>query len=188
MVRLFQASFYILMISFSFVGHAKDFSRVFNNEDFQKRVQKKASHKTVTTATETLPQSADLKSSQVVPEWKVWTQAQDKRVTVMSESEFSENRFHKNQPLTMFHPQTKNVGTLTGNLKLNISKSNQAHLDDVLKTHDLKVLASFPHIDTYYVTPKQDEFDFEQLTNQIKNDSRVNAVTPEVLSRVYERK
>ncbi len=188
MVRLFQVLLYILIMAFSFAGYAKDFSRVFNHKDFQKRVQKKTSHKTITASTESLPQPADLKPSQVAPEWKVWTQAQDKHVTVLSKAESSETRFHKKQPLKMFHPQTKNVGTLTGNLKLNISKSDQVHLDDVLTTHDLKVLAAFPHIDTYYVTPKQDEFNFEHLTDQIKNDSRVNAVTPEVLSRVYERK
>lgn len=99
-------------------------------------------------------------------------------------SVFSEGHFSLKHPLVMYHPQTQNLGLLTGTLKL-VTSSDIA---DFLKAYDLKLVHSFKDIHTYYVIPKQELLNLTELVGRLNNDPRLRSVTPEIVSRVYEKR
>lgn len=175
---------------------AQDAARSFDIKSFQQKTYQKTTSQAAQNSSS--PQPSDLRESAVNKEWKIWTQASVIPVTEGSKSFHrfqiqnkaqslnSEKNFNKNNPLVMFHPDSKNTGLLTGTFK--ISLVNIPSLNSILKDHQLELLHAFPDINTYFVTSTQESFNLEGLHNALQADQRLNSVHTEILSRVYERK
>lgn len=93
--------------------------------------------------------------------------------------------FSSSQPLVVIDSRLGIVGIVTGVFSVTLKEGVSP--DVLTQASGVKVLNSFPEIRTYFVTASKEPFDLQAFQDSLKNETDVEIVHAEVLSRQYEK-
>lgn len=93
--------------------------------------------------------------------------------------------FSQQRPVVVIDPRRNSVGVVTGVFTVVLKSETSKNL--LLENQNLKILNSFPEINTYFVTAAHQPFDIEEFQLFLKNEFEAESVKAEVLSRQYEK-
>lgn len=104
---------------------------------------------------------------------------------VKKSSETDVKNFSSDHPIVVVDSRLNEVGVVTGVFSVVLKEGTSA--DQLQRISGLKVLNSFPHIRTYFVTASEEPFNLQDLQDFLKQESFAENIEMEVLSRQYEK-
>lgn len=105
--------------------------------------------------------------------------ADDSNISDLSE-------FHKTTPQVVYDQRRKQVGILTGTIRVNTDRRDLLEKD--LATVQAEISDAFDAIETYFIQSTHDVFDLQNLYLFLRQQSYIKNVELEILSRTYEKK
>jgi len=94
--------------------------------------------------------------------------------------------FHKMNPQVVYDQRRKQVGILTGTIRINTDRRDLLEKD--LATAQAEITDAFDTIETYFIQSTNDVFDLQSLYLFLRQQSYIKNVELEILSRTYEKK
>lgn len=94
--------------------------------------------------------------------------------------------FNKNKPLAVFDRRRNQVGILTGTIQVTTNRRDLLETD--LGNIEAEISDAFDSIQTYFVVSRADIFDLGGLFHYLRQQSYIDQVELEILSRTYEKK
>lgn len=99
--------------------------------------------------------------------------------------ESSSENFHPARPLVVVRESNGTAGVVTGTFVIVLEEETSPEF--LLQTSSLKLVSSFPGIQTYYVTSAQVPFSLKVFQDVLKETPGVKEVKMEILNRQYEK-
>jgi hypothetical protein len=93
--------------------------------------------------------------------------------------------FSASKPMVVYNERLQTPGVITGSIQIVLNSGS--NLQDLVKDYGLKVVASFPETNIYFLTAQTEVFDLGSLLNVLKKDPRVADAKLEIVSRNYEK-
>lgn len=93
--------------------------------------------------------------------------------------------FSASQPLVVFDSRLGVVGVVTGVFSVTLKEGVSSEI--LTQAAGIKVLNSFPGIRTYFITSVAEPFDLQAFQESLKNETDIELVHVEILSRQYEK-
>lgn len=192
---IFSVKNYILLLfvfNFSSVTYGQSHSRIFNPETAPEQKTQKLKVTDVNTfqkrAFNLQPGWDILSQSTAEVDLSSSTQNKIGHFKVENDKAVSnETYFVKSNPIVLLNQRTKNIGVLTGTLEIKL-KSNETNINQIVNDYNLALLHSFPHLDTYFVSSKNETFNLEAIFQSLSNDERILSVNLEIIDRSYDKK
>lgn len=94
-------------------------------------------------------------------------------------------KFSSGQPLVVIDSRLDLVGIVTGVFSITLKEGVAAEV--ITQASGIKILNSFPAIRTYFITAASEPFDLQTFQDLLKNESDIEYVHAEILSRRYEK-
>jgi cell division protein FtsX len=97
----------------------------------------------------------------------------------------SSENFDPARPMVVLDQRTGSAGVVTGTFTVVLEQGASA--DFLTKSSDVKVIASFPNTQTYFVTSSQVPFNLKAFKEALRDAPEVKDVQMEILDRQYEK-
>lgn len=94
--------------------------------------------------------------------------------------------FSKKNPQAVYDRRRNQVGILTGTIRVTTSRRDL--LEANLNTVSAEISDAFDAIQTYFIVSQVDTFDLQSLFNFLSQQSHIQNIELEILSRTYEKK
>lgn len=93
--------------------------------------------------------------------------------------------FSPSHPLVVIDSRLNVAGVVTGVFSVTLKEGVSPEV--ITQASGIKILDSFPGIRTYFITSTSDPFDLQAFQDSLKNETDVELVHAEILSRQYEK-